>query len=284
MGSRRKKPSGSGVSLGVILAIVSCVLACVAFWRLEASSNVELHSDVDVTAEQLCEVTTNSSLPQQLVDYPGMRVSFNASMHQPNWVAWELTADEVNGKVPREENFYCDENVKGCPETYDYKYSGFDRGHMCPAGDMKWSQEAMLSSFSLANICPQAKSLNTGAWKKLEEKCRKWASADGSVIIVCGPILTDTNIREYIGDTRIAVPKRFFKVVLSPNTNPARGIGFIMPNDKVPGGMQAAAVSIDEVEKQTGHDFFSALPDDVEAEVERQCDFHRWSTYKKNDI
>ena len=87
-------------------------------------------------------------------------------------------------------------------------------------------------------------------------------------------------IREFIGDTRVAVPKRFFKVILSPNANPVRGIGFIMPNDKVPGGMQVAAVSIDEVERQTGHDFFSALPDDIENEVEQQCDFHYWSTIK----
>lgn len=59
-----------------------------------------------------------------------------------------------------------------------------------------------------------------------------------------------------------------------------RGIGFIMPNDKVPGGMQAAAVSIDEVERVTGHDFFSSLPDEIENEVEKQCDFHYWSTHK----
>ena len=284
MSARKTKRKGSGVSLGVILAMVSCVLAGVAFWRLEASPTVELHSDNNLTAERLCEVTTNPSLPQQLVDYPGMWISFNSYMHQPNWVSWELTAGEVEGEEPRYDRFYCDENVEGCPETYDYKYSGFDRGHMCPAGDMKWSEASMIASFSLANICPQAKSLNTGAWKKLEEKCRKWASIDGSIIIVCGPILTDTDIREFIGDSRVAVPKRFFKVILSPTANPVRGIGFIMPNDKVVGGMQASAVSIDEVEKHTGHDFFSALPDDVEAEVERQCDFHYWSTLKKKEI
>lgn len=278
MSARRKKRSGKGISLGVILAIVSCVLACVAFWQQNSESESATSDLLDYN--RLTAVATNPQLKEQLVDYPGMNLSFNSAMHQPNWVAWELTAEEVNGTVPRGDDFYCDELVEGCPETYDYKYSGFDRGHMCPAGDMKWSQEAMTASFSLANICPQAKSLNTGAWKKLEDKCRKWASADGSIIIVCGPILTDDNIREYIGDTRIAVPRRFFKVILSPNAKPIRGIGFIMPNDKVPGGMQAAAVSIDEVEQQTGHDFFAALPDEIEKEVEQQCDFHYWSTIK----
>ena len=200
-------------------------------------------------------------------------------MHVPNWVAWELTADETAGEEPRAKSFYNDPAVEGCPETYDYSYSGYDRGHMAPAGDMKWSKDAMRSSFSLANICPQVKSLNTGAWKRLEEKCRTWAQADSSIIIVCGPILNDP-IREYIGDTRVAVPKRFFKVILSPRANPARGIGFIMPNDKVVGGMQATAVSIDEVERVTGHDFFASLPDSIENIVESQCDFHLWSTLK----
>lgn len=276
----KTKKSNAGMSLGKILTFAALMLICVAAWHMlsasakQADTSSRLADTLDFTY-----VKTNPELKQQIVDYTGMTVSFNPTMHEPNWVSWELTADEAIGNEPRAKHFYCDENVVGCAETYDYFYSGYDRGHMCPAGDMKWSSDAMQSTFSLANICPQAKSLNTGAWKRLEEKCRKWALADGSIVIVCGPILTDP-IREYIGDSRIAVPKRFFKVILSPKADPVRGIGFIMPNDKVPGGMQAAAVSIDEVERQTGHDFFSALPDDIENEVEKQCDFHYWSTIK----
>lgn len=77
------------------------------------------------------------------------------------------------------------------------------------------------------------------------------------------------------------MPKRFFKVILSPYSNPAAGIGFIMPNGNVDGGMQKCAVPIDSVEAVTGHDFFSSLPDDVERELESQCNFHYWSTLKK---
>lgn len=228
----------------------------------------------------LLEVVTNpASLPDQAVTYTGMDISFNPRTHQPNWVAWELTATEAEGTLPRENKFYCDESVKGCAETYDYNYSGYDRGHMAPAGDMKWSAQAMHDSFSMANICPQAKSLNTGAWKNLEEKCRQWAKIDSAIYIVCGPVPTDKPI-EYIGDSRVAVPRQFFKVILAPYAKPARGIGFIMPNDRVEGGMQAAAVSIDQVEALTGHDFFSSLPDDIEAALESQCDFHAWSARK----
>ncbi len=129
---------------------------------------------------------------------------------------------------------------------------------------------------------PQVGALNHGAWKSLEEKCRNWADIDSAIIIVTGPILTD-RITDYIGESQVAVPQRFFKVVLSPFSDPPRAIGFIMPNGKVPGGMQAAAVSVDEVEAATGYDFFSALPDDIENEIESQCKFHYWSTLKGND-
>lgn len=226
-------------------------------------------------------VTTPETIPSQIVNYEGMILSFNKDLHIPNWVAWELTATEVSGTFPRDDNFRGDDNVIGSAEKWDYSYSGYDRGHMAPAGDMKWSAKAMDESFYMTNMCPQAKSLNTGAWKRLEEKCRQWAEIDSAIIVICGPIVTDP-INEYIGDSKVAVPQRFFKVILSPYIENPRGIGFIMPNAKVPGGMQAAAVSIDEVEQVTGYDFFSSLPDEIENDVESQCKFHYWSTLKNN--
>ncbi len=281
--ARRKSRKNISLSLGQIMVCAAILLAVVGAIRLGAcdrsGKDKSGPSGLRTEASQLMEVKTANDVPEQIVSYPGMNVSFNRDMHVPNWVAWELTGEEAVGKEPRSGSFYSDPDVEGCPETYDYSYSGYDRGHMAPAGDMKWSERAMKVSFSLANICPQAKSLNTGAWKRLEEKCRTWAQADSSIIIICGPVLTDP-IREFIGDTRVAVPQRFFKVILAPYADPARGIGFIMPNGRPEGGMQACAVSIDEVERVTGHDFFSALPDSIETIVESQCDFPFWSRIK----
>lgn len=279
---RRNSNKFKDSSTGKLILFLSLTAIFVGAWTLWAGDNVDATQTTNVHTpnEELLKVTTNPSLAEQIVEYPGMTVSFNRDKHIPNYVAWELTAEETLGDVQRQNSFHKDESVDGCPETFDYSYSGYDRGHMAPAGDMKWDKDAMNASFSLANICPQVKSLNTGSWKRLEEKCRQWAQADSSIIIICGPVLTD-NIREFIGDSRVAVPKRFFKVILSPTSKPMRGIGFIMPNDKFEGGMQVAAVSIDSVEAVTGHDFFAALPDDVEQAVEKQCDFHYWSTLKK---
>ncbi len=232
-------------------------------------------------AEQLMSVKTAPVTPEQIIPYLGFTVSFNSRHHIPNWVAWELTATETAGDHPRANNFTSDPDVDGCPDPWDYSYSGYDRGHMAPAGDMKWDAQAMQQSFLLTNICPQAKSLNTGAWKRLEEKCRQRAQADSAIIIVCGPILSDS-IHERIGDTRVSVPRRFFKAILSPYANPPYAVGFIMPNASFKGGMQASAVSIDSIEAVTGHDLFAALPDSIEKAIESQCPFTRFSTIPKS--
>lgn len=263
-------------NLSLVAFFITCSLffCCCVIANSEESSSKKPQKFGDLE-----KVIASNSQPSQMVDYEGFSLSFNKKMHVPNWVVWELTGEEVAGTYPRKDNFRGDDNVAGSAEKWDYSYSGYDRGHMAPAGDLKWSKKAMDESFYMTNMCPQAKSLNTGAWKRLEEKCRQWATIDGAIIIVCGPVLTDP-INEYIGDSRVAVPQRFFKVILSPYADEPRGIGFIMPNSKVPGGMQAAAVSIDEVERVTGLDFFSSLPDEIENKVESQCKFHYWSTLK----
>lgn len=272
----KKKSSSKIVTLRVSFVVAIAITAILMSDQILNSCNTLKHSNI---IGDMTQVTTAPNTPETIVQYSAMTISFNPQMHIPNWVSWELTGEETDGNVPRAKKFLCDESVPGCADDWDYSYSGYDRGHMIPAADVKWNKNAMKESFYMTNICPQSTSLNTGAWKRLEEKCRTWAQADSAITIVCGPVLTD-KLKEYIGDSRVAVPKRFFKVILSPYANPPRGIGFIMPNAKVPGGMQACAVSIDSVETVTGHDFFSLLPDEIEQQVESQCKFHYWSTLR----
>lgn len=260
-----------------IIALCFVVAAIAAVLRLNSADTAATAAGVNLDGCNLLDVKwTGAPYPEQRVHYSGMEVSFNPEAHIPNWVAWELTADETAGSQPRHNRFEADPAVRGCATPDDYRYSGYDRGHMAPAADMKWSEKAMRESFLLTNICPQTHKLNSGSWKKLEEKCRVWATADSAVYIVCGPVLTD-EITERIGASEVAVPRRFFKVIIAPYADPPRGIGFIMPNAAVPGGMQQAACSIDEVEAVTGMDFFSALPDSLENLIESQANFHQWS-------
>lgn len=262
------------------MLIIFCLILLVAGLTLP-SHCADRHDNVDVNCSELSlqQVVTNSDMDEQLVHYTGMTVSFNPTMHVPNWVAYELTANETYGDEPRYNNFAADNGVKGCPTPDDYRNTGFDRGHMAPAADMKWSPTAMKESFYMTNIAPQANALNRGAWSKLEDKCRQRARRDSAIIIVSGPILTDP-VEMHIGATGVAVPQRFFKVILSLNAEHPQAIGFIMPNGYVTGGMQACAVSVDSVETVTGHDFFSALPDEIENKIESQFNFDRWSRMK----
>lgn len=212
----------------------------------------------------------------ELVRHTGYVVSHNSKWKIPNWVGYELTRREVAGNNPRDDAFAPDPDVRGHKaELADYKGSGYDRGHMAPAADMKWSKRVMRESFYLSNMCPQNPSLNRGDWNDLEEVVRKWAKRDSAIIVVCGPIVSKRPAT--IGHGKVAVPKAFFKVVLSPYSKHPSAIGFIMPNEKGNNPLRSYAKSVDEVEDVTGFDFFSSLPDDLEGDVEARYDLSNWN-------
>lgn len=277
--ARRRKHERRSTLASIVAAIALILLVYALYGSTPRNHSAKTGNVAACTYEQLSQVILPAGLPQQIVDYPGFTVNFNAARHVPNYVVWELTADECNGSEKRLNNFFKDPGVVGCPEPRDYKKSGYTRGHMAPAADMKWSAEAIKASNYLTNVCPQSAAMNSGAWSKLEENCRSWARRDSAIIIISGPVLTD-RMPLHIGRNHVAVPERFFKVVLAPYADPPRGIGFVMPNSRVPGGVQSHAVSIDRVEEITGYDFFSALPDDIEHDVESQCSYPRWQTLK----
>ena len=137
---------------------------------------------------------------------------------------------------------------------------------MAPAADMKWSEEAMNESFYLSNVCPQKAALNTSIWNRLEEKTRNLARKGNHLYICCGPIVE--SVHATIGENCVAVPSYFFKVICKCINGKWSAIGFIFPNEECKGGMFDYAISVDEVEKITGIDFFYNLPDNIEKEIE----------------
>ncbi len=219
-------------------------------------------------------------MENSICQYKGFTVYFNPKYHIPNCVVYELTAEKVQGSLPRARNFEADENVEGCAQPSDYQYSGYDRGHMAPAGDMKWDAQAMQESFYMTNICPQVKSLNTGAWNSLEGRIRQWAKRDGALIVATGPIL-GSSMPTIGGKAEIAVPPKFYKVVLAYKTNPVRAIAFIYDNEKSGTSLSKHVVSVDDVERATGIDFFASLPDDIENRVESVSDLKQWDIRTK---
>ena len=229
---------------------------------------------IEIQANGLTDVKLPTGMKNVVCQYSGFTSYFNPDTHIPNCVAYEIIESETTGDEPRKKSFEADHTIDGCAESSDYRNSGYDRGHMAPAADMKWSKEAMEESFLMTNICPQVKSLNSGIWHRLEQRVREWAARDSSIIVVCGPIFTPGKPVEQIGEIGVAVPHRFFKALYAPGRN--IGIAFIFDNDKVKGELRKYAVTIDSVERETGLDLFYNLPDDIENEVENQCNYKLW--------
>ena len=114
----------------------------------------------------------------------------------------------------------------------DYYNSGYDRGHLCPAGDNKWNQKAMDECFLMTNMCPQTHALNAGIWNSIEQQCRTWAKKYGKVYIVCGPIFLNKQHRK-LGKNKVVVPDAFFKVILRTGKNPQGDSAFIPLGDRL---------------------------------------------------
>lgn len=213
---------------------------------------------------------------QILLKRIGYTVSYNPQTKEPNWVAWYLSADRLQGDANRSGvEFQEDEEV---PEprstTWDYYRSHYDRGHQCPAGDNKWSQESMNQSFLLTNICPQNPKLNKYEWNRLESQCREWAKEYGGVYVACGPIFS-ANSKKTIGQNKVKVPTAFFKVILCMTGKP-KAIGFIYQNTGDKQDFRQCVRSVDEIEQITGYDFFKSLDDKVEKRVEAETNIDDW--------
>lgn len=214
---------------------------------------------------------------EQRIAHIGYQVSYNSDWHLPNWVAYQLTAEEVAGEEARSNKFLPDPLVDGDPVlTSDYTHSGFDRGHMAPAADMKWSPQAMRESFYMTNICPQNHSNNAGDWKDLEELVRDLAATYGNIYLACGPVVSDTS--NTIGTIRrIVVPESFYKVLLRQKADGSwTSIGFVMPNAAGNRPLMTYMLPVDSVENLVGIDFFPLLPDSIENAVESDYTISDW--------
>jgi endonuclease G len=212
----------------------------------------------------------------EIVEHLAYTVCYDEEYEQANWVMYYLTADMVANKlVERTDDFRIDSEVDTeSASPNDYKYSGFDRGHLVPAADMQWSSEAMSESFFMSNITPQTPNLNRGEWKILEEKVREWVTKNEGLYIIAGPIFDENPVT--IGENEVAIPQNFFKVILDQTCPQIKAIGFIFANTTEREGSEGLtdnAVSVDIVENITGLNFFQNLPQNLQEEIEASVSF-----------
>ena len=281
MAKKKKKKTSAGWLVAIIIAILSFITGkSWSEWDISQTilDQVKRYTQEEPAEQpadewtiQQMEIPVMSAKKQgQVIHRTGYTLAYDTKTRTPQWVAWELTKKETQGTEERSNDFQPDPDVKGAKVvTKDYSHSGYDRGHMAPAADMKWSKKAMMESFYMSNICPQDHNLNTSDWSELENKSRQWARRFGKVYIVCGPIYNGKR-NEYIGDHRVKVPDAFFKVVLINEKKKQCAMGFYFENEAGERKLQEYLVPVDRLEQLTGMDFFSALPDNLEDRLEAE--------------
>ena len=270
MSKRNKKNTKKWI---IIAIVIIALIGGNSLRTFTDNINKKIIQEVNKQVEAVgMEIPTLSTDKQgQIIQHTGYTLSYNNQMRTPQWVAWELTKAETRGEEERSSEFQTDPYVIGTKvETYDYSRSGYDRGHMAPAGDMKWDKQAMQESFYMSNICPQDHNLNKGDWNDLEIKTREWARRYGKAYVVCGPIYQKGKKIKYIGNNRVAVPHAFFKAILIYQKNKPMIMGFYFENKAGHQSLKDYLVSIDELETMTDMDFFSLLPDEIEDDIENK--------------
>ena len=203
-----------------------------------------------------------------VIDRRGFAVGFSNKHRQPLWVIYKLTAEELQTEPHKRSNrFKHDPLIPRSAYPKEYTRSGFDRGYLAPAADMAFSKQTMLDSFLMSNMSPQLPGFNRGVWKRLEELVSAIALKEKEIYVVTGAIFPPASEAKHLPSGSITIPQAFYKVIYDL-TPPQKMIGFIIPHRSSDQPLQVFTVSVDEVEKQTGLDFFSKLPDDLEERLE----------------
>jgi len=243
---------------------------------------------VDRSNEEYPKITSNdtqnssefetflpTSTTKVIVPHAYYTLSYHEAFEQAEWVAYELKREELSNLEYERPYFVEDREVpSGSADWRNYKNSGYDRGHLCPAGDRRFSSEAYLETFLTSNISPMNHEFNSGIWNDLEKQVRRWAKIKNGVFVVTGGILSEG--LPAIGEEGVAVPDQFFKIVANVENGKWQAIAFLIPNAPSNVSYRNFLVSIDAIENKTGIDFFPNLEDQTESHLEAKIQMGPW--------
>jgi endonuclease G len=239
----------------------------------------ELKSGETITNKQVQESPISCDNPSyksgQLIAHTYYNLQYAEQHEQAYWVSYVLYPDFLVRNATRKNRFKRDLKVTtGSASLQDYKGSGFDRGHIAPAGSMVFNQKAMDESFYMSNMSPQYPSFNRGVWKRLESQVRKWAQASDSLFVVTGPVLNA--IDTTIGENKVSVPKQYYKVLVRFKDNDIHGIAFLLENTASKETLDTFTVSIDSIEILTEINFNPNWNIKTEAKIEAGFELIAW--------
>jgi endonuclease G len=264
----KKKKSYIRAALCVSLFIA--FLACVSRFSGQARAAPEGAPPSLFSARLEIPRCANTDGGHEIHEYKAFALCYRESYELSEWAAYELTREELAVVVSRGNNFRSDPSIStGSALPADYAKTGYDRGHLAPAADMRFDAQAMSESFFMSNMAPQTPELNRRVWKNAEDMTRSLAREYGRAWVVSGPVLERDDYNT-IGQSAVSVPDYFYKAILFP-IEEAPGYAaaaFIMPNHGPSKNHLDYLVSVDEIEARTGLDLFCALGDEIESIVE----------------
>jgi len=238
----------------------------------------------DTTLPVTIEKDTFNYLPTsttgQVVKHHYYTLSYNEKYENAEWVAYSLSPKQLSKRQIERPRFIRDPLVKTRSAHYkNYYPNGYEKGHLLPAADRRFSIDAFDETFYTSNVSPMDHYFNSGIWNQLEKQVRYWTKRYGKLYIVTGGILQPG--LERIGRERVAVPDYFYKIVLDyKNPKKARLIGFLIPHKDLQEDLKDFVVPVDSIEKLTGIDFFPALPDTMENQLEASKHPEQWRFVK----
>jgi endonuclease G len=268
----------NSLAIKMLLCLIFSTIVLSCKMENEANTNENLIDNENANSKIEQNATFDflpTSTSNQIVVHDYYTLSYKEEFEQAEWVAYELKKSNSNHNFNRP-LFIEDNKVKtGSADWRNYKRSGYDKGHLCPAGDMKFSKNAYDETFLTSNISPQKHDFNDGIWNTLEGKVRYWASKYDGIYVVTGGVLND-NLKT-IGKENVAVPEYFYKVLLDDSRGEYKMIGFLVPAFDSSKPLYEFVVPVDQIEKMTGIDFYPKLDDAIENKLEKSSDYKDWS-------
>ena len=243
---------------------------------LDSKEKAEVVEEGETLKENTNQYFLPTSTTGQVVHHQNYSLSYSETHEQPEWVAYELKASHLSSTIHKRPYFEIDNAVKtGAAHWRNYKNSGYDRGHLCPAADRRFTQDAHDETFLTSNISPQEHKFNAGVWNRLEQKVRYWAKKNDGVFVVTGGVLKG-NMKS-IGDEDVSVPNQFYKVILDNTNAKIKMLAFLMDHKDSGLSLYKFVVSVDTIETLTGIDFFPELEDSIENKLEASSSYKSWS-------
>lgn len=266
-------------SIVCLVALVSCKKGTAYQDNVTLLDSLDVRNDTKVKAGQTVGDIVFDYLPtatnNQIIKHDYYTLSYNEDAEQAEWLAYELKKNYIINNDFKRPYFIEDPKVKSQSADWrNYKRSGYDKGHLCPAGDMEFSKSAYDDTFYTSNISPQNHDFNGGIWNRLEQKVRYWAQRYDGVYVVTGGVLKNTS--KTIGTEKVVVPDFFYKIILDESNGKYKMIAFLIPNVKSNKPLYDFVVSVDSIEKMTGIDFFPKLEDAVENNLEKNSSIKAW--------